>query len=241
MRSTLGKISTIMFLFIFIIASILVLNIAKAQNETFNENQSISGYHVLLENVTTNETVNETSSEESVSGGAPLNNETVENVTLFERNRTFENVTNETVEVVNETFVSNETSNETSQENFTFNETSGQNETVETVDTINETDEVSQEIPLEPIFVVNFVYPVKITRGEIITVIASVKNTGSLAKDVALEWILPDGFEMNSGNMREFCGDLDNDVSCDSEISLKTDVSTILGLNEIKIVVDYEK
>ena len=119
------------------------------------------------------------------------------------------------------------------------------NETVEessdeTVEFLNKTNETSREA-LEPIFDVSLDYSGKITRGETLSFIANVRNAGSLAKNVFVKWVLPKGFEVISGNSEDLCGDLDNDVSCDSEIGVKADLSTILGLNEIKIVVNYEK
>jgi len=247
MKSTLGKISGIMILLVFLIASILVLNIAKAQNETFNETQAENNTSLIdvLEDVTNNETVdNETSSEDFVlSEEEPpdILNETVENVTSnISINETLENITsNETVEIINETLTTNETSNETSQF-VDLNQTNETLEENETVEILNETNETFIE-PVEPIFDVNLEYPEKITREENLIVRANVKNIGFLAKNVVLRWMLPYGFEIISGNEEEYCGDLDTDDSCYSEISIKTDLSTILGLNGIKVVVSYEE
>jgi hypothetical protein len=206
MKSTLGKVSAIMILLVFLIASILVLNIAKAQNETGNESFDVNYTNIsldVLENVTGNDTVdNGTVSEDFVLG------------------RIFENISlSETVEIVtsiaNETIEQNETLNETS------NETSPSNET-------------------EPIFIVNLGSG-RITRGEIVVLNANVLNTGSLAKGVYLDWILPEEFEIFSGNQRENCGDLVTDGSCYSEISVMIDPSTEIGLNKVKIVVNYEE
>jgi len=97
------------------------------------------------------------------------------------------------------------------------------------------------EIP-ESVFDINIEYPEKITRGETIIVKANVKNINSLTvRNVFLNWVLPSGFEIISGNQREDCGVLDIDNFCISEIIVKTDFSTNLGIREIKIVVDYEK
>jgi len=204
-----------MILLVFIIGSILIFNIAKAQNETSNETQIINKIDVL-ENVTNNETVdNKSSSEDFVLGGKEILelNETVENVTSnISVNETLENITNET-------------SNETSQiENTNENTTS------------NETQPV-----LKPVFDVNLEYLEKITRRETVNVKAVVKNIGSLAKSVSLEWVLPSGFEIVSGNEIELCGDLNTDGSCSSEIGVRANLSAVLGLNEIRVVVSYEE
>jgi uncharacterized repeat protein (TIGR01451 family) len=91
-------------------------------------------------------------------------------------------------------------------------------------------------------FEIELNYPQKTTRGEIIPIKASATNTGSsTAKNVVLEWKLPDGFSIVSGNESDFCGDMEQNSICDSQINLKTDVSTVLGLKEIKVVVNYEE
>ena len=71
MKSTVGKVSAIMILLTFMLASVFVLNIAIAQNET----------HVF-ENVTINDTVDNESASWDFVEGISLN-ETVENVTLI--------------------------------------------------------------------------------------------------------------------------------------------------------------
>ena len=135
---------------------------------------------------------------------------------------------------INETF-----SNETIKINLTENETNSTdfNETSEQ----NETNETSIEPiipPIEPKFDVKLNYPQKTTRGKVIK-IEAVATADSPAKNVFLQWMLPGGFEIVSGNEIEACGDL-NGVSCTSEISVKTDLSAI-GLSEIRVVVSYEK
>ncbi|NIM46956.1 MAG: hypothetical protein GTN40_02235 [Candidatus Aenigmarchaeota archaeon] len=141
----------------------------------------------------------------------------------------------------NETFSYNLTSNISINENLenTSNETT--NETIIPNETSNETS-IEPEIPVEElVFDINLIYPEKITRGEIITVKASVINIDSLtARNVVLGWKIQDGFEIISENEKEFCGILEPNNACVSEINLKTDVSTVLGLNEIKVVVSYE-
>jgi hypothetical protein len=139
---------------------------------------------------------------------------------------------NLTVEIINETI----------QE---INETLGGNQSIilsnSTVyEQTNETQETSQKTPVN--FEIELNYPQKITRGEIIAVKASAINTGSsTARNVVLDWKLPQDFTIVSGNQSESCGDVEQNGSCDSQISLKTDVSTVLGLKEIKVVVSYEE
>jgi len=132
--------------------------------------------------------------------------------------------------------------NETIQE---INESLGENESVivsnlTIPEPFNETQEMPQKSAVN--FEIELNYPQRITRGEIIPVKASATNTGSsTAKNVVLDWKLPDGFSIVSGSEREFCGSLDQNGICDSQINLKTDISTVLGLKEIKVVVSYEE
>jgi transposase len=91
-------------------------------------------------------------------------------------------------------------------------------------------------------FDIKFDYTQKITRGEEFNVKSYVNNIdSSKAKNVVLNWQLPNGFEIVSGNLVENCGDLEPNNACVSEIILKTDISTTLGISDIKIVVNYEK
>jgi len=103
----------------------------------------------------------------------------------------------------------------------------------------NETQETPQKTPVN--LEINLDYPRKITRGEIITAKATVTNIdSSTAKNVVLTWSIPSGFELVSGQENEICGTLEPASTCSYEIDLKTDASTVLGLNEIKVVVNYE-
>jgi len=225
-KSLVGRISTTTVFLIIIVVSILILKeaeIVKAQNES-----NITGYEIAdftLENNTSSSSPNTTDLLNNISNETQITNETfIENVTNNETseivnvsNETFENITVNETEILNETLISNETSNETSQE-------------------INETHSTKHN------FYTNLDYPRKITRGEIITAKATVTNNDSSeAKNVALDWEIPQGFGIVSGNEREFCGDLKPSDVCNSEIMLKTDVLTPVGLSEIKVVVSYEE
>jgi len=218
MKSLSGKTSNLMILLVIIIISIFILKqgIAIAQNES-----NITGYEIA--NIITS----------NLTDNFNITNETFSNLTQnISVNESLENITNNET-VVNETLIINETSNETSQENFTINETEILNETNETF--------IEPEIPIEePVFDIKLNYPQKITRGEILNIKAEIKISNSSARNVVLKWVLPNSFDIISGNEKEFCGDLDIDEPCYSEISVKTDFSTVLGLNEIKVVVSYE-
>jgi hypothetical protein len=195
MKSTLGKVSAVMILLVFLIASILVLNIAKAQNDTALMNQSNVSIDVS-ENLMINDAVGNDSSSDSFSV------ETFLNILVDEAAGIVGSVTGEIPE---ENEIPNETSNETSPE-FVVSLGSG-----------------------------------RITRGETVSLNAYAENRGDLARNVHLDWVLPEGFEIVSGNQRETCGDIDIDGSCYSEITVMVDPSLEIGLNEIKVVVEYEE
>ncbi|MBI5871498.1 hypothetical protein HZB88_00225 [archaeon] len=83
--------------------------------------------------------------------------------------------------------------------------------------------------------------PQKITRGEVISVKARITNTGLAgAKNVLLIWKLPEGFKIVSGSKTQNCGILEPNASCTSVITVQTSLFTELGINEIKVVVNYE-
>jgi hypothetical protein len=106
-------------------------------------------------------------------------------------------------------------------------------------ETSNETLEMPQKTPIN--LEIKLDYVKKVTRGGIITAKASVTNLDTLtARNVVLGWILPEGFEITLGDSKKSCGDLEPNNVCNSEVSLKTDVSTVLGTKNIKIVVNYE-
>jgi len=90
-----------------------------------------------------------------------------------------------------------------------------------------------------PFLSVDIHSPDKITRGEEFIIKAVVKNSGDAdAKNVVLEWVLPEGFEIVSGNAQENC-EIPPSSECTSEIIVKASFSSILGKNDIKVLVRY--
>jgi Tfp pilus assembly protein FimT len=252
MKSKIGKISAILFSLLVILLSLFIINIVKAQNisniteiETSQNILNISDH--VLENlqVTGNDTVSDEISDNSSSdwGGGNLSqiDETVENVTfeILENETNLTDGQNVTLNQTNETSFDNETSLVNITQNISFNQTNV-TDTEENI-TINQTNETSPGIPdlIEPVFDISFEYPEKITRGETITV-KGVAVANSDVKNVVLEWSVPDDLIV-SGNMTKSCGDLGIASSCASEIDVKSNFSSNLGIREIKIVVSYEK
>ena len=150
------------------------------------------------------------------------------------------NVSPQISQILNQTFVGNDTES---------NEISSINEPLENNQTVENTENdsfgpIPESLVLDNVdtfekFLIEFSYPDKITRGESIVVKATVKNTDSVPFNVRLEWIVPNGFVVDEST--KICGVVGPSEVCESEIILKTDFSTVLGLNEVKIVVHYEE
>ncbi len=136
--------------------------------------------------------------------------------------------------------------------NHTFNTTGlfvVDNESVPQLPELNTTlDVVPEELPsisepsgpLQTVELdVNIEHPSKLTRGHGIVLKATVTNVGTLeAKNVVVNWQLPSGFESSSSSFS--CGNLQPSETCVSEISVSTFLSAELGLNEVKVIVEYE-
>ncbi len=136
-------------------------------------------------------------------------------------------ILNETIQEIIESLQSIESGNESLTTPLNGSESS------EGTQEITQKTSINLEIELD--------YPEKTVRGELITAKASVTNIDTLtARNVVLDWILPEGFETTSGDSKKLCGYLEPDNTCNSEISLKTDISTVLGVKNIKVVVNYE-
>jgi len=100
-------------------------------------------------------------------------------------------------------------------------------------------EEAFPDIELE----INAIYPEKVTRGESIELEAKVSNVGvGVAKDVSLEWILPDGFTIVEGSLEQDCGDITPaDVrTCRSNIRVEVALVTALGDNSIRVAVSHD-
>ena len=87
---------------------------------------------------------------------------------------------------------------------------------------------------------IQLIHPDKITRGEYIEVKAIITNFGEVVEDVLIIWDLPFGFAIISGDKITNCGDLDNGEICNFSIDVHSSVSTLSGINEIKIKGNYK-
>lgn len=146
---------------------------------------------------------------------------------------------NQSNESGNETQIGNETETigNNTEEGAERNETTHpeQNETIPQIK-----GEIITNITQQPDLYIQFLYPSEITRGEIIEIKAIVTNFGAGAKNILASWLLPEDFEVTSGNLIENCGNLNAQEFCTSAINIQTSISTLLGKNQIKITVSYE-
>ena len=110
---------------------------------------------------------------------------------------------------------------------------------VEVNETFNDTPVIEIPIEAHPKFDIIFEYQQKITRLEEFRIKAYITNVGSSAKNILIDWKLPEGFEIISSNQN--CDNLDSNKSCISEVIVKSSFSTALGRNDIKIVINYEE
>lgn len=82
----------------------------------------------------------------------------------------------------------------------------------------------------------------KISRLQEIEIQAIVTNEGNgKAKNVILNWVLPEGFEIVSNDKTEDCGDVGKNEFCISTIKVQPSLSTPLGINEINVEVAYSE
>jgi len=93
--------------------------------------------------------------------------------------------------------------------------------------------------PQIPEFNIQMTYPEKITRGEIIEISAEVTNVGSVnVSNVLISWILPEGFEiLNDENSKSIFSGKDYT----SKIKVRTSTDSVLGLNQIKLIINYDE
>jgi hypothetical protein len=256
-KSSAGQVQILaLFMFIFLVPASIII----AQNATQGMNST--GELILGQMNATNEaftdpgqapeTPNGTASAES--NMSAITDEP--NETTFSENQTLSPEGNQTTQEENIT-QENPTEPQTvlneTQENLTIQNETVSNETIqnETEATIILPDsqtppnvQVNTTIPevLQPILTARIISPEKTLRGEQFDVSAIVSNTGnSEARNVRLEWILPDGFEIVSGQDSADCGAIDPDSEYMSSLTISAPPSVGIGKNEIKVVVRYEE
>ncbi|MHA1829206.1 MAG: hypothetical protein ACTSX6_11240 [Candidatus Heimdallarchaeaceae archaeon] len=201
-------------------------------NETLEEedvttselNESLT---VPEENVTINETQeNVTTPEMNETQGVelPEGDETEINITIPEKN-----VTNATLPNENATQPENESVEEPEEQQS--QQPAEVNETIE------------PEIPIvagKTQLDIELVVPQKITRGEVVSLQAVVRNIGDVnANDVIIRWSLPSYF-VSSDDLFKGCGTVTVGSYCEHNIEVVVTQPAKIGLNEIKVFVEYE-
>lgn len=214
-----GRIQKISFaLIFFLIIFSLTAIFLTAQDETDLQN-SISEETTSAENANDlNEISPESTNEEESTLEEPTDEE---NVSSLETDS----------ETQDETFPESNLSDGTSQ----ILEENLENET-----TILNSNEEPSEIEIEkPKLDIQISSPSKITRGENILLLVNITNIGNVeAKRVFLEFSLPEGFEEIK---EEIIGTISPGEFVTKEIEFQTDISNQLGINEIKIFINYNE
>jgi uncharacterized repeat protein (TIGR01451 family) len=89
-----------------------------------------------------------------------------------------------------------------------------------------------------PQLVIDISYPVKINRGDEITLQATITNIGNgNATGVSVDWNLPTGFNLLSEN--NDCSSILPSSSCTSNARIKTDTSALSGMNKVNVIAKY--
>lgn len=218
---------------------------ASGESEAVTQSNETPSEDVVIidtQNETIEELANETVPDETVIPAE--GNVTAEVNATAEDNATIGNETGEEPIIV---AVTNETATEDNvtvpDENVTIPDVNGTvpeaNETVpeinETVPEVNVTITGSSEVE---VFIEN---PAKITRGQDFTARALVRNTGDgPAQNATLQWILPEGFSIASGNAVESIGTIAAGEEKFYDIMVRSSVSAPRGTSEIRARVAYE-
>jgi hypothetical protein len=149
---------------------------------------------------------------------------------------------------LNITLPENETpSNTTSPENTTINisipgntsDTPFPENATNTTLPENQTQETPPSESPGPLLVVDLDVPEKVDRNVPFRVSAEVTNAGETeARNVELEWVLPEGVSISEGNEIQMC-DVPSGGPCTSNLALIPSLSSSLGEKEIKVLVRY--
>jgi hypothetical protein len=231
-------------LFLLLIPTTIII----AENATSNLTGNMAA-NFSLENATSGALpINETNQTGNTESGAPLLNDT--SLTLPQVNETENttipgNATNitppgkitipEENTTINITPAFNET-NMTLPGNTT-NTTTPENETAQ--EPANETQEPKEPELQGPVLEVNLNVPNRANRNEPFTVSAEINNTGDTdALGVEVEWVLPEDFSILSGSGSHYC-DVPSEDAYLSELEVAAPLSSMLGEQEIKVLVRY--
>ena len=80
----------------------------------------------------------------------------------------------------------------------------------------------------------------QVTRGDYFEIKAYAKNTGTgSAKDVWVDWVLPDSFGIITGSGSVHCQEVAPNTSCWNNITATASLSSNLGADDIRVRVSY--
>ena len=100
-------------------------------------------------------------------------------------------------------------------------------------------EETLPETPEGPVLEVSLDIPERADRNQEFQVSATVSNTGGQdASDVELEWVLPEGFLITQGSGTKTCN-IPSSAACSSTLTVAASLSSMLGEQDIKILVRY--
>ncbi len=83
-------------------------------------------------------------------------------------------------------------------------------------------------------------YPEKIIRNKEFEIGVEITNSGANAEHVSLDWQLPSSFNITNKDERN-CKIIRKNYPCICKIIVKSDLSSALGKNQIKLIVNYEE
>jgi len=230
-RGRVKKLIILLFTTIFIF--LILLGIYAAENLTNLDSNSISEFPPHPKEIINNSLIEKLISE------APK--EIIEEIPE-------EIVTNETIieAVVNETeVIENITGEFNLEENIIINETIVNENNIILVENQTkifeeETESISSIQTIMSNLDIQLSYPQKITRGEIVEINATLTNFGNTEiSNLLISWEIPLGFEIASGEITEILNSLSSKESYTVQINIQTLDSTSLGINEIKLEVNY--
>ena len=219
---------------------------SEQDNETYTDPETENDGYINVSQEPENTTCfeNETSPTrgDNVTETGFLKNVSVPGINSSDSNQSTTNQTN-----FNETpnSGSNTNANQSLFNETLLNETNQTNPDVPVINitpnvTLNDTVQINETGTASPMIDAGIISDDSVTRGNLVEFTAYVKNVGnSSAFDVEIEWVLPDGFTISTGNGSAHCDEIVPGSSCWNNIIVAVPGSSDLGLKDIGIKVRY--
>ena len=106
--------------------------------------------------------------------------------------------------------------------------------------TYNQTLEENITTEAEPMLHLEIVAPEKVSRGHAFIIRAIIENRGGAAKRVALEWSLPQHFDMIQGDKTTKIGQMRENSTFTIEIGVTSRADSVLGKADVRARVSFE-